>query len=561
MEADGIVRRQLPYTLTGTAIASIFVAIFLVGRIEAWIIYAWLAAALGSCVLGYIVSLRSDVVSDRPTARYETFAGSVLGGSIWGSVALIGSITNDPLVMTFVSMFVIFMTVAAAAGLGAHPNNYYGFLLPSISGLAFSFLLYDLAGGYVFFVSSLFYMLFLVFFNRNIYHTTIEAIKLRIENEDLLVEVQRQAAKADQANADKSRFLAAASHDLRQPLHALNLFANSIDDSNLDDDTKQIVDRIRQSMIVLERMFTELLDVSRLDAGAIIPNPGHFPLGALLTRLNQEFAPIAEEKQLEFVADNSEAVVYSDPLLCERILRNILSNAFSYTMQGRVTVKTSEENGMIVVSIQDTGIGIAKDKQELIYSEFEQLQNPERNRNKGLGLGLAIVRRLCDLLDLRLDLQSSPGVGSTFKLCLPPGDIKQLAQEAESTDKQFIDTLSGKTVLVIDDDTMILEGMRAQLDNWNCKGCFAENDSQAKQILQQQKPDLIICDYSLRAGKNGLEVLRDLQEYLGSSIPSIILTGDTNPDVIQSILAESNSLVLHKPIQSARLRTAMSSLI
>jgi signal transduction histidine kinase len=291
----------------------------------------------------------------------------------------------------------------------------------------------------------------------------IASLQLRFENLDLLEDLQRQKEIAEQANVAKSRFLAAASHDLRQPVHALGLFVGALRRRTMDDEARRLVQHLDGSVDALDSLFAALLDISRLDAGIVQSHLQAFAIQPMLDRVCADHAVEATAKGLRLVQHRSSVTVYSDPVLVERIVRNIVSNAVRYTDKGRVLVGC-RRGARLSIEVWDTGRGISREQQERVFEEFYQIDNPERDRAKGLGLGLAIVKRLSSLLGCPLTLASAPGKGSVFKLAVPLFD-GTMAEEAASSDAAPLLPSAG-LILVIDDEVAIQDAMRSLLTEW-----------------------------------------------------------------------------------------------
>jgi len=384
---------------------------------------------------------------------------------------------------------------------------------------------------------------------------TTLALKEEIEKHD-----QARLA-AETANRAKSQFLAAASHDLRQPLHALGMFAASLSERVHHPEVRTTIDNINASVLALEDLFNELLDISRLDAGTIQPKLRSFLIGPLFDRLYAEYASEAAEHGLVFSVVHSDFQIYSDPTLLERVLRNLISNAIRYTPNGEVVVECKAGESMIVLEVRDTGVGIPLDQQESIFEEFYQIGNPERDRKKGLGLGLAIVKRTAQLLGCSVHLSSSPGQGSTFSLEIPQGQTPSL--EAEHIDEEMKprSVLNGQFIVVIDDELAVLKSTEILLTQWGCHVLTASSFDEAAAYLSEYErlPDVIISDYRLRGSTIGSDVIRRLQAELGCHIPGVIITGDIAPDRLKEAEASGYHL-LYKPVAPEKLRALLSSL-
>lgn len=364
---------------------------------------------------------------------------------------------------------------------------------------------------------------------------------------------------AERANIAKSRFFAAASHDLRQPLHALALFVATLKARNRQPETQPLIDNIEASSAAMELLLNALLDISRLDAGAIEVRPAHFSLNKLFADLETQFSALATEKQLALRFRAPNVTLYSDPLLIERILANFIANAIRYTDDGGVLVSCRITGNRARLAVYDTGRGIPEDQQESVFQEFVQLNNAARDRNKGLGLGLAIVSRLGRLLGYRVKLRSRPGQGSVFSIEVPLGDASLVKGPAHLPLPGLIP--DDALVLMIDDESDILRGMAELFDNWNIDLVTAHNADEAMQWLDslERPPHVIVSDYRLPES-DGLGVIARLREKYGADIPAIIVTGDTAPDTIQRITRAGHPL-LHKPLRPAKLRALLTHLI
>ncbi|MDA8256572.1 MAG: ATP-binding protein [Betaproteobacteria bacterium] len=365
---------------------------------------------------------------------------------------------------------------------------------------------------------------------------------------------------AERANQAKSRFFAAASHDLRQPLHALSLFVAALKARNQQPEAQTLIDNIEASTAAMELLFNALLDISRLDAGTIEAHPVHFPLQKMLDDLNHQFSALAAEKQLRLRFRPCDVTLYSDPLLIERILVNLIANAIRYTDDGGVLVACQRRGRMVRLSVIDTGRGIPPEQQESVFQEFVQLHNPARDRSKGLGLGLAIVSRLGRLLGHRVNLRSRPGHGSLFSIDVPCGDASLIRPPIPASAPGQIP--ADALVLLVDDESAILRGMAELFDNWNIDLVTAHSAAEAEEWLASigRMPDVIVSDYRLPDDTDGIEVITRLRRQFGRDIPAIVVTGDTAPDTILRI-SQAGFPLLHKPLRPAKLRALLTHLI
>lgn len=368
-------------------------------------------------------------------------------------------------------------------------------------------------------------------------------------------------SSAEAANDSKSHFLAAASHDLRQPLHSMGLFIDSLEDSVQKGTHKPIIKKIAHCQEDLNLLLNELLDISRIDAGVVPVNKLGLPLQQLLSKLEGGYSIQAETKGLKFKIVSTKAKVYTDPLLLERMLRNLIENTVKYTDRGRILIGCRHTLEEVRIEVWDTGIGLDEKHQDAIFTEFLQLDNPERDRKKGLGLGLAIVRRLGELLKHPVAMFSLPGKGSCFSITLPrlQGD---LAEQGEPLTKyQPALALDGMVILVIDNDHEILDAMGLILDSWGCRVLLCTGADQAIETISEQnlKPDLIISDYRLEEHVTGVQAINRVLQTFNLDCPAMLITGDTAPERIQEA-ADSGFPLLHKPLRPAQLRLAIVDL-
>jgi signal transduction histidine kinase/ActR/RegA family two-component response regulator len=364
---------------------------------------------------------------------------------------------------------------------------------------------------------------------------------------------------AERAHHARSRFFAAASHDLRQPLHALSLFVAALKARNQQTEAQTLIENIEASTAAMELLFNALLDISRLDAGTIEAHPVHFPLQKMLRDLEQQFGAVAAEKRLRLRFRPCDITLYSDPLLIERILVNLIANAIRYTDDGGVLVACRRRGHMVRLSVIDTGRGIPPDQRENVFHEFVQLHNPARDRSKGLGLGLAIVSRLTRLLGHRVDLRSRPDHGSMFSIDVPCGDASLIRPPSPVSAPAQIP--ADALVLLVDDESAILRGMAELFDNWNIDLVTARSENEAVQWLDSlgRVPDVIVSDFR-PPDTDGIEVITRLRQKFARDIPAILVTGDTAPDTILRI-SQAGFPLLHKPLRPAKLRALLTHLI
>lgn len=385
-----------------------------------------------------------------------------------------------------------------------------------------------------------------------------ENVRLRLETERMAEELRRQKEIAEQASLAKSTFLAAASHDLRQPVHALGLFVGALHAVDMDEEARRLVKQIEASVAAMDGLFSALLDISRLDAGIVEVRRRPFAIAPFLERICRDYVQDAEAKGLTLVWKRYRALADTDPVLLERIVRNLVSNAVRYTQHGRIVVGCRRRRAHLAIQVWDTGPGIAPDQQERVFQEYYQIGNPERDRAKGLGLGLAIVRRLSQLLNCALTLRSEPGRGSCFEIVVPFAT----RDSADASETVEVGSLATGLVLVIDDEVAIREAMASLLGGWGHEVITAGSGDEAIKRLSQcpDKPDLIISDLRLRDNENGIEVIDRLRSEYNETIPALLITGDTAAGRLVEA-QKSGLLLLHKPVPNSKLRAAIANLI
>lgn len=387
----------------------------------------------------------------------------------------------------------------------------------------------------------------------------VAVLRLNFEKDALADRLRQEIARAEEANRAKSRFLAAASHDLRQPVHALGMFLGALSGHPMNVEMRRLVEHMERSVEALGSLFTSLLDMSRIEAGVIAHHPQAFALQPLLRRICDDYEAEAQAKGNRLVLGACAQAVYTDPLLLERILRNVISNAVRYTDHGRI-LAGCRLGERLRIEIHDTGRGIPLDQQDRVFEEFYQIENPERDRSKGLGLGLAIVKRLALILACPFELTSRPGKGTVFKLSVPRADHP--GPQAAQAGERWPGAERRGLILVIDDEAPVREAMSSLLSSWGHQVIAAGSCAEMQQKISGLgiRASLIICDHRLRGNENGFEAIRRLRSDCREEVPAMLLTGDTSPDRLAEVTASGLPL-LHKPVVNAKLRAAIRHLM
>ena len=480
-----------------------------------------------------------------------------IAGLSWGALAF-GALGNTTAVGSIMVISVLAGVSGGSVGLFAPVFSVYVAFIAPLVGLTVArlFQLDDPAYAAFGFIS-LFYIGTLITQSYMAGRAVLAAINLRFENLELLAKTEAAQKSAEQANAAKSKFLAAASHDLRQPIHAQGLFLEVLSHTALTPHQAEVLASARLASEASGDMLNTLLDFSRVEAGVVEPFAAPFKLQTLLYKIENDLAPMANAKGLVYRSRETSAVIHSDASLVEMVLRNLVSNAIRYTDRGGVLVACRLHRGMAVVEVWDTGIGIAPENQAEIFREFHQLGNPERDRRKGLGLGLAIADGLAKTMGHVLSLRSVPGRGSVFRLALP---LSVRPVQVVSARTAVSASLAGMRVLVIDDDEAVLAAMAHLLDSWGCVVSTADCIEQAMAKAQQSPPDVMMSDYRLRGQQTGLEAITRLRGLLGNQLPALMVTGDTAPERLRETLGSGVPL-LHKPLAPGQLQKALTAVL
>ena len=401
----------------------------------------------------------------------------------------------------------------------------------------------------------------------------VEAEGARSQAEGARVEAEGARALAEIANRAKTQFFTAASHDLRQPLHAMGLFAEALRQKNHDVEVAHLVNSINESVDALEGLFSELLDITRIDSGGVEVHPQHFAMSDILRRLRLHFEPVAFDKGLALRLRGGQHWAHADPLLVERILRNLVSNAIRYTADGTVLVSCRRKGDALLLQVWDSGVGIGQAQQARVFEEFYQVPATQEvvphaakqaaaHERKGLGLGLAIVKRLADLLQAPLSMQSQLGRGTVFSLLVPAGKAaRQVVSTASSLASRSL-TLENRLIVVVEDEPVVLAGLEAVLKSWGATLASFNSVSACAAWLQAGQagaatPDLLIVDFRLEDGRSGLEAISLLRTHFKQKIPAIVVTGSTMTGHEQ----EAHDMDFHlliKPVLPNKLRAMIA---
>ena len=516
--------------------------------------------------LSYLKHRRIPVNVENLKSRQNLMAFySLASGSLWGYLSLLGISADDPATGLFIIMVLTGMVASATASLSHVPKLFALFVLPTMLPAAIKYSMLETNPSIWVSILIVLYLLVSYRFSKDIMKSALQGITLKFENSDLVenltsekLRAESALKQAEQSNFAKSKFLAAASHDLRQPLHALRLFTATLESQNKDNENSSLANNIGKSVTALEGLFEALLDISKLDAGIVKQKEQDFDLQTMLDRLSIGYGERASEKGIVFNAEYNQNFVHTDPILLERVIDNLVLNAIRYTDTGTVSLGTRASDAAVTISIIDTGRGIPTDKQTEVFEEFVQLTNPERDRSKGLGLGLSIVKRITELLNITFTLTSNPDTGTTVELTIPSGNAvyPSLPNDGLSPINQHLGALF---VVVIDDEEQARLAMTLLLEQWGCTVLSAADVGDALNSLEEYEyePDAIIADYRLRENQTGIQAIEAIRSRLGVNIDAIIVTGDVERAKLIDI-NEHGFTSLNKPCDPVQLRTFLA---
>jgi signal transduction histidine kinase/CheY-like chemotaxis protein len=552
---------NMPGAFIGSAVTASFMAAVLYDKLPPRNVLPWLIAAYVNCLIR-IVLWKWFLRANPPTAelpRWGRYAviSAALAGIIWGATGIAlnipGSLSYQIVVLLVTTGLAFTSTYLAAPYLPA----YRAFVYPTFVLAALPFLLAGDPWRLLIGLGTVALLPLILRYAATQCRALRASIDVRLRNAELVEELRAQKKAAEEANVAKSRFLAVASHDLRQPLHALELFVQALEDTSLPAHAHQLVGNVRRSVDSMGELFDALLDISRLDAGAVRARVETIPLAEVFERLAFEYTPVAKQKGLSLRVMNTSVYVRSDPTLLARIVRNLLANAVRYTERGRVTIGCRRRGDQVSVEVWDTGPGIPAEKYAEVFQEFAQLGNPERDRRKGLGLGLAIVERLAKLLGHGLELRSTVGKGSVFAVTVARGQYHDHAILDPRTEITAHFDLNGRLVLLVQGELAAREALKELLTGWNCEVLMAASGAEMLALLGGlgRAPDLIIAD-GPAPGEAGTAVVELLRNEFNADVPALLVSANAGP------AEDCDGLpVLHRPFHPGRLRTLISNLL
>jgi signal transduction histidine kinase/CheY-like chemotaxis protein len=554
--------RSTPVGVAGAlfGVAVLCLVLIYIAPQRAPIVEAWFALTLASAAWQLIL-WRWYWRAQAPDGDWRVWArrfvvASLVEGARWGVGSILVAAPGHAEQQIWVCMVVACAASSSVSSLGSYIPAFYALLFPAmvpftVWGLfqhdprywALSLLAFALTASIA-----------LLGYGQS--RSLADALRLRFENLDLAEDLRREKEIAEQASLAKTQFLASASHDLRQPIHALGMFVAALRRRPMDHDTARIGGQISETVAAMTGLFDSLLHISQLDAGVVRPSPRTFALDPMIDRICREQVAGLEGRPVVLRRVPCSALAHTDPILLERMIRNVIANAVRHTRAGRILVGC-RRGERISVEVWDSGPGIAPADQDKVFEEYYQLANPERDRTKGLGLGLAITRRLSLLLDCPITLRSQVGVGSMFRISAPTGLVADVVDPPVASDQ---DATQQGLVFFVDDELAIQHGAADLLRIWGYRVLAAGS---AEELMAKvdpgERPDLLICDWRLRGEETALAVVERVRQAYGAGIPTLLITGETAPGKLREAHA-AGLVILNKPVPPGKLRAAVANL-
>lgn len=566
-----VVRRLLDATarFMALAVANTLLAVAMLSELPVLFVGLWIALILAYVLLRYRV-LRAVGAPDRSLAakvqlliRFAAISGVVQATPLLAFPWLEGP------ARAYVSIILMGLSTGSVASCSGHPRMSRAYCIPVLGGLVIAWLASPVVEGGAAFMDRSIGLLILLFFGilmgiaRSTFQTLLDNDAIRAREQVLNERLQKALASEQEASSAKTRFLAAASHDLRQPLHTLSMLSATLALRTLDARSRDIVTLMGEVTESLNSQLDGLLDISKLDAGVVQADFKAVDLRALVQGLVAEIEPGARERRLTLRLQwdaGATAVVRTDPVLLLRVLRNLCDNAIKFTPPGgeiRLQAMPLAGGQFAELRVTDTGIGIAPEHQARVFQEFYQVANAERDSAKGLGLGLSIVARLARLLDIDLQMTSVAGQGSSFRLCVPLAPAGAVAETRLAVSAPGAEAMRGLDVLVVDDEPVVRAGTRMLLEELGCRCREAVGVRQAGERAAEARPDLVLADFRLTEGASGLDAIAAVRRHWPAT-PAVLVSGDTAPERLREA-ADAGIVLLHKPLSLAMLRAVLEA--
>ncbi|MCK5355429.1 MAG: hybrid sensor histidine kinase/response regulator [Methyloprofundus sp.] len=525
-----------------------------------WLIIAIFIRAFSYWQSSYFLQHQFSLEETKKWGYYFSVTTSAVG-LLYGSAAILFFSPDLPVaVQLFILLLIIGSTNALIFTTAYWLASFYTLMFPALGMLIYALLIQEDFSYQLLAFLPFINMIIAFSMARKVQQSVLDSIQLRFEHSELLEKLKISHKEAEDANKRKARFLASASHDLRQPVHALSLFSEALSDESLSPRGRDTVAYMKDSVASLNDLLSSLLDISRLDAGIIQPSVPPFDISFLISRLANNMSKQAENKGLELQIHAPSVWVDSDSVMLESTLRNLIGNAIKYTHKGGVLIGCRIRKNEVWIEVWDTGIGIADSEKDYIFDEFYQVDNAERDHSRGLGLGLSIVAREMHILGHILSIHSRENCGTMVRIKVQRAIPSiQIPSEPLPT-HNAIGRLVKKKVLVIDDEKSILVATTVLVEKWGCIVETAGNIDEALKACELFTPDVIISDFLLKDHITGIGVIEQLRTQLNQEVPAILITGDTAPDRLKQA-QESGLSMLYKPVKPAKLRAAMNMVL
>ncbi len=556
------IRRTDPISLVGVVVASAIASIVIHQETNDTYIYNWFTTIVCLTIFWGAIQRRLTCETEAEL-RYEASVRvgmGVLYSFIWGWMVLTFLPIATPLMMVTVTMITGAIVAGSVATQSPCMALCAGFITPILWLTSIGLFKRGDSIDMVLSAGALMYHLALVMCMMTIENTVRRSIVLHFENESLIHRLQKAMDETIEATNTKSRFLASASHDLRQPIQAMSLVSEALKPTDLSDYQQNLFAHLRAAIDSTRNLVDSLLDFSKVESGTIVPIPAPFSADGLLRRMQAELQPIADEKGIDLRRRSTSAVVNSDIQVVEMILRNLVANAIRYTDSGGVLIACRERsNNRLVFEVWDTGVGLENANKAEIFKEFRQVGERTKNQKQGVGLGLAISQGLARALGSEITVESRFGHGSVFRFEVPRSSAA-IVDEDVVDDESITDAFAGKSIMVIDDSERIRVAMSVLLKSWGCRCTVSETIPQALSKLAYSQPDLLLVDYRLKDGATGTKAINNIRTFMGKDVPAVIITGDSASDRLSNIEGTQPAM-MRKPVSAPELKMMISSIL
>ncbi len=533
-----------------------FVFYTLYGNVALYQLIVWLGVSLILHIFPFFLKRWYMKTSQQGRAdpkwqRYLTINVFLLGGA--SSIVSIFAVNVDENSYKVI-VFMLMLTVVIFSSFG-NRRIFIPFASPICIMLSISYLMVFGEDDHFFIIFYL-ALFILIIINFSVEKSLANSIKIRFENESLINKLEIEKERSEQSVREKSLFMAAANHDVRQPLQAVHLYLDILKETKLTEEQSILIKKINYALNESGKLFQGVLDISKIDSGMTEKNIEDFYIDDILLNLLERYRDIAKYKNLIFDENMEHVAINSDPVLLERIVDNLLSNAIRYTNTGSIGIRVKRDANHVILEITDTGIGISEQEIKNVFMPFYQIGNAQRDRQKGLGLGLSIVNKLCDLLGVSLKVDSVLDQGTVFRLNLPMGNPTAIVKKPNH--EPLLPDVSAIKILCIDNEKIIRDALEQLfgLWGWDAKICGSKDEA-IHVVKEGYYPNMILSDFRLQNSITGVDVIESIRGLLNDEVPAILITGDTSVERLSTVV-KSGYPVLHKPINAGKLKNMVS---